>query len=43
VRLSIVAGRDVLRNGVVQTMDEEDVRVRARREAERLWKRGRCG
>jgi hypothetical protein len=38
-----VAGRDVMRDGVVQTMDEDDVRARARREAERLWKRGCCG
>jgi 5-methylthioadenosine/S-adenosylhomocysteine deaminase len=43
VRLSIVAGRDVLRDGVVQTMDEAEVRRRARREAQRLWRGGSCG
>jgi cytosine/adenosine deaminase-related metal-dependent hydrolase len=38
VRLSIVRGRDVMRDGVVQTMDEVEVRGRARREAQRLWR-----
>ncbi len=43
VRLSIVAGRDVLRDGVVQTMDEDEARAAARREAVRLWEGGRRG
>jgi cytosine/adenosine deaminase-related metal-dependent hydrolase len=43
VELSIVGGRDVLRDGVVQTMDEDEVRAGARREAARLWEGGRCG
>lgn len=43
VELSVVAGRDVLRDGVVQTMDEEEVRAGARRQALRLWEGGRRG
>lgn len=43
VELSIIAGRDVLRDGVVQTMEEEEVRAAAYRQARRLWEGTRCG
>ncbi|MCX6092032.1 MAG: amidohydrolase family protein [Candidatus Bipolaricaulota bacterium] len=44
VKLTIVAGRVLFRNGVVETMDEGAVRAAARLEVARLWAgRGRGG
>ncbi len=41
VRLSIVAGRVLFRGGELTTLDEQAVRIAARREAARLWAGGR--